>query len=219
MPKVAAPQLVIVGGGGHARVVVDLFRSQAETYDLVGVTDPDPQARPIAGLPRLGGDEQLEKLKQAGVGFAFVALGDNALRCKVGARLRALAYDLPRAVSPAATVSPSAKLGRGVAVMAAAVINADARIGDLAIVNSGAIVEHDCQIGVGAHLAPGSVVAGGVTIGERTFLGAGAVVIPGVRIGSDVVVGAGACVIHDLEDGVVAVGVPAQVIKRSRGQA
>jgi maltose O-acetyltransferase len=45
------------------------------------------------------------------------------------------------------------------------------------------------------------------------WLGGGVVVCPGVTIGDDTVVGAGAVVTRDLPSGVVAVGVPARVIR------
>lgn len=54
----------------------------------------------------------------------------------------------------------------------------------------------------------------GITVGENVWLGAGAKVMDGVRIGRDVVVGAGAVVMEDLPDGVVAVGVPARIVRR-----
>jgi len=54
----------------------------------------------------------------------------------------------------------------------------------------------------------------GIALGENVWLGAGAKVMDGVRIGRDVVVGAGAVVTEDLPDGVVAVGVPARVVKK-----
>jgi len=213
-----ARALVVVGAGGHAKVVVELFRQGRRRFDLIGFTDLDPSPRRVADLPVLGDDEQLARLRDEGVRFAFAALGQNELRAQAGARLAALGYDLPNAVSRQAAVSPSADLGRGVAIMAGAVINAEAVVGDLAIINSGAVVEHDCQVGEAAHLGPNSVVAGGVTIGARSFLGAGASVIPGIRIGADVRVGAGACVICDLADGVLAVGVPARVIRPATGR-
>ena len=54
----------------------------------------------------------------------------------------------------------------------------------------------------------------GVTLGENVWLGTGAKVMDGVRLGRDVVVGAGAVVTDDLPDGVIAVGVPARVVRK-----
>jgi UDP-perosamine 4-acetyltransferase len=112
-------------------------------------------------------------------------------------------------------VSPSASIGRGVAIMAGVVVNANAAIDDLAIVNTGATIDHDCSIGVAAHIAPQSGLAGNVVVGACSFLGIGTKVIPGCRIGSNVMIGAGGVVISDVADGVTAVGVPIRVLTDS----
>jgi UDP-perosamine 4-acetyltransferase len=207
---------VIVGGGGHAKVIIEIFQAFTDAFEVIGAVDPDPAAGGFGGAPRLGGDDCLPDLRARGVTCAFPALGDNDRRARVAALLEDLGFDIPAALSRQAFVSPSAALGRGVAVMAGAVINADTQVGDFAIVNSGAIVEHDCRVGAGAHLGPKSALGGGVIVGARTFIGLGANILPGLTIGADVVVGAGACVTKSLVDGVVAVGVPARVILQSQ---
>jgi galactoside O-acetyltransferase len=52
-----------------------------------------------------------------------------------------------------------------------------------------------------------------IHIGKNCWLGAGVIVVPGVTIGDNTVVGAGAVVTKDLPANVVAVGVPAKVIR------
>jgi UDP-perosamine 4-acetyltransferase len=209
-----AGRLVIVGAGGHAKVVIELFRAARPELQIAGLIDTDPTPREVLGVAVIGDDAALAQLRGQGVTHAFVGFGANRERQAAGARLEALGYEIPSVVSPAATVSPSARLGRGLAVMAGVVINADAEIGDYAIVNTGARVDHDCRIGRAAHVGPGASLCGTVTVGERTLIGVGASVIPGASIGSDVVVGGGACVAGDLPDGVVAVGVPARALER-----
>jgi UDP-perosamine 4-acetyltransferase len=200
--------VVILGAGGHAKVVVELLRACGQT--IVGLLDADPTPRQVLGVDVIGDDLRLAGLRRDGVAHAFVALGDNRLRAEVGRRLGELGFELVNAVSPQAIVSPSVRLGAGVAIMAGAVINAEGRIDDLAIINTGAAIDHDAWIGEAAHVAPGSALAGNVTVGRRAFLGIGCSVVPGVNIGDDAIVGAGACVLRDVEAATTAVGVPAQ---------
>jgi len=213
----AQTPVVVIGAGGHAKVVIELIRAQGR-YDVVGCTDREPHRRDVVGAPILGSDDVLPALYAKGIRHCFVALGDNALRRKVATQVAALGFELVNAISPKAIVSPTACLGRGVAVMAGAVINTDATVGDLAIVNTRASIDHDCQIGEAAHVAPGAALAGDVHVGRLAFVGAGATVIPGVSVGESTVIGAGATVISNLGPNIVAVGVPAKPLQRTYGE-
>jgi UDP-perosamine 4-acetyltransferase len=107
-------------------------------------------------------------------------------------------------------ISPTARLGRGIAIMAGAVLNAETVVEDFAVINTRASVDHDGRIGLAAHIAPGCSLAGCVSVGERAFLGAGVTVIPNRTIGADIQVGAGACVVSDLVEPGLYLGVPAR---------
>lgn len=204
--------IVVVGGGGHAKVCIEsLLAAGARVDYCVGAPG---SSGTCAGVPVLPGDEHLERLAREGYRRAFPAIGDNARRVRLAGDVRTLGYELVNAVHPRATVSSSARLGAGVAVMAGAVVNAEASIGDLAIINTGATVDHDCVIGLAAHVAPNSALAGNVTIGEGTFMGIGCRAVPERTIGSWSIVGAGAVVVHDLGDHITAVGVPARPLDR-----
>ncbi len=212
MAETLPRRLVVVGGGGHAKVILEILRAASPPWDIVGIVDADPDPRSVLGVPVLGRDSLLPSLRAEGVNAAFVAIGENELRQKLAISTQDLGFELVNAISPAATLSPSARLGRGVAIMAGAVINAAADIGDLSIINTGALIDHDVQVGEAAHIAPGCAIAGNVAIGERAFIGVGATVLPGISIGEDAMIGAAACVIHDIAARTTAVGVPARVI-------
>jgi UDP-perosamine 4-acetyltransferase len=204
--------VVVLGAGGHAKVVIELIRS-AGAYEVVALLDADITPRRVLGVPVVGDDAELERLRREGIAHAFVALGGNSLRARVAADAHALGYDLINAVSPSAVISPTARLGAGIAVMAGAAINAEAQVHDLAIVNTRAAIDHDCVLGEACHVGPGSALAGGVTVGREAFLGAGTVAIPGVSIGEGAVIGAGACIVKDIPPRVLALGVPARVVR------
>jgi UDP-perosamine 4-acetyltransferase len=201
--------VVIIGGGGHAKVVIESLRASGKA--VAAIVDADPTPRSVLGVPVVGDDLALADLRGQGLSELFVALGENRLREKLGGKARDLGFTLVNAIHPSAVISPTARIGEGVAVMAGVAINADSRIGDLAIVNTGAVVDHDCVLGAACHLGPATALAGNVTLGDRAFLGVGARAIPGVTIGADAIVGAGGVVVRDLPDGVLAVGVPAKI--------
>ena len=209
MPVDDGRAVVVIGAGGHAKVVIECFR--AAGWQVIGCTDPDPAARSCAGAPVIGPDEKLVELRAQGVRYAFCALGDNRLRERVGAQAVSAGFEIPSVRGPGALVSPSAKIGIGVAILPGAAINAETVVGDFAIINTKAGVDHDGVISRAAHIGPGARLAGEVHVGERSFLGTGCVVIPKIRIGSDTVVGAGSVVVRNLASGVVAYGNPAQV--------
>lgn len=204
-------EIIVIGSGGHAKVVIELLwaMEQRVTYCVGSVEDADE----CMGVPVLKGDEHLELLYKQGYRRTIVAVGANQTRQRLSERAVGVGYELVNAISPHAIISPSARIGLGVAIMAGAVLNAACAIDDLAIINTGATIDHDCRIGRAAHIAPQCALAGNVTVGAGSFLGVGCKVIPGKRIGQDVTVGAGGVVISDIPDGALAVGVPARVIK------
>jgi UDP-perosamine 4-acetyltransferase len=201
--------IVILGSGGHAKVVIDILLSQGET--IAGFVDPGGAATEVLGFPRLGSDQDLPALRSAGFDVAFVALGTNQIRLAKLIEVQTAGFRLANAISPRAAVSSFAIVGNGVAIMPGAVVNAGSRLGDGVIVNTNASVDHDCEVGECAHIAPRAALAGNVQIGKGAFLGIGSSVIPGRRIGDWALVGAGAAVITDIPSDAVAVGVPARV--------
>lgn len=208
----ASLRLVLVGAGGHAKVVLEAVRA-AGLGEVVGLVDPAPNAGPVLGAPVLGGDEVLPRLRAEGVG-AVVALGGNALRERVGLRLREMGFALPAVVHPSALVSPSARVSEGAVVMARAVVGAETLVGELAIVNTGAVLDHDNRLGRAAHVAPGCALAGNVLVGDRALVGVGSAVRPGTRIGADAVVGAGSAVVREVPAGATVGGAPARPLRR-----
>jgi UDP-perosamine 4-acetyltransferase len=204
--------VVIVGCGGHAKVVIELVRAEGR-YQIAGCTASIETGFVLGDIPILGTDSVLPNVLAKEVRKAFVAIGDNQLRLRLLAQVSEMGFELVNVISPNAVVSPSAILGRGIAIMAGAVINASARIGNGAVINTNASVDHDCCIADGVHIGPGSALAGNVNVGPESILGAGTTIIPGVRIGCRAVIGAGSVVIRDIPDEATAVGVPARIIR------
>ncbi|MFN3597238.1 MAG: acetyltransferase [Rubricoccaceae bacterium] len=198
--------VLVIGGGGHARVVIATLHACG--LDVSGILDdrPDAAGAHVLGRPVLG---PVEPARVAGR-RAVLAIGSNTVRRALAARLAPAEW--VTAVHPHALVHPSASLGTGAVVFAGAVVQPEASVGAHAIVNTGASLDHDTRLGDFAHVAPGVRLAGGVTVGEGALLGIGACAIPGVTIGAWSTVGAGAAVVRDIPPGATAVGVPARLV-------
>ena len=198
-------RIVIVGAGGHGKVVADILGERA-----VGFVDDNRalHGTTVLGLPVFA---SLDEIEHDGV---IVAIGDNATRRRVGQ-----AFSLSTAIHPTASIARSAKIGEGSMISAGAIVLPDAVIGRGVIVNTKASVDHDCVIGDFVHLAPSVTLGGSVRIGEETLVGPGATIISNVTIGARVVIGAGAVVVRDLPDDVTAWGVPAQITSDRRSES
>jgi UDP-perosamine 4-acetyltransferase len=205
--------VLVVGGGGHAKVVMDILL--AAGVPIAGFTDPGRDlGEQIGEVPCLGDDSAWPTLRAGETIHAIVALGDNVKRRQAGIELRRLGFLLINAVHPTAVVSASARLGSGVALMPGAIVNAFATIGDDSIVNTSASVDHDCRIGSGVHIAPGCHLAGSVEVGDLALLGVGSTIGRGrpLRIGASAIVGVGSVVIHDVPPATTVVGHPARIL-------
>jgi len=206
-------KLLIIGSGGHAKVIIDILK-EAGNFELIGCVSKEPLQQEISGLPILGDDSVLPQLRTKGVRHVFIAIGDNARRAEMMKSVTKMGFELVNAISSYSHISPSVHLGRGIAVMPGVVINVDSIIEDNAIINTGATLDHDCLIGAHSHIGPGCNIAGNVKIGQGSFLGVGCRVIPKISIGEWTVVGAGGVVVSDLPGYVEAVGMPAKVMEK-----
>ena len=208
--------LLLLGAGGHARVVAETALSTGRFSRIAFLDDrcsgpaqlPDQLGWPVIGPFAAALDVHNSQQFSA----ALVAIGSAAVRLLWLPLLAAAGSELPVVIHPSAWLSPSAQLGAGSVVFAQAAIQAQALIGSGAILNTGCSVDHDTQLGNGVHICPGARLAGEVQVGDRSWIGIGASVIQQIRIGTDVTVGAGAAVVRDLPDGVTAVGVPARTL-------
>ncbi|HKQ49539.1 MAG TPA: acetyltransferase [Phycisphaerae bacterium] len=207
-------EIVILGAGGHGRVVLDILL-QAARHKPVGFLDNNTalHGRRIDGLPVLGDISCLAGLRERGIHGAIVAIGDNGIRRAMGEQIEQCGLELCSAVHPSAQLATNATFGKGVVIAAGALVCAHCQIGDYAILNTGCIVDHESMIGTAVHICPGVRLAGHVVIESGAFVGIGATVVQNVRIGFESVVGAGAVVIADVDPMTTVVGVPARAVK------
>lgn len=200
--------VLILGAGGHAKVVADILCCRGTP--VMGFLDDDPTTWGATrlDLPVLGGIATYREYMPSGL---ILGIGDITARQAVVERLgRDARHRWCNAIHPHATVARSVQLGCGVAVMAGAVLNADITLGDHSVVNTGATVDHDCAIGAYAHIGPGAHLAGGIRVGRAALIGIGASITPRLTIGEGAVVGAGSVVVGDVPASTTVKGVPAR---------
>ncbi len=207
--------IVVIGGGGHARVVLSVLR-KLRRYRIVGYTDPRDCGE-ILGASYLGMDDELPALAvrhrplHAALGVGQIGTGEA--RIGLWTRLRSLTLSFPAIVSPDAVVNEGVSVGDAAVIMDGVVINTGAKIGLGAILNTNATIEHDVTIADWVHVASGVTISGGVTVGRSSMIGVGAAIIEGKTIAEGCFVGAGATVVQDLPEPGVYVGCPARRIR------
>jgi sugar O-acyltransferase (sialic acid O-acetyltransferase NeuD family) len=202
--------VVILGGGGHAKVVLATLHAAGYKVSALLDNDPEKAGHVIFGVPVTGSFDAL-------VNYSFcqsiIALGDNQIREEVAMKYNGYCEWIT-VIHPTAAVHESVHIDEGTIVFAGAVIQPDTSIGSHVIINTGVTVDHDCKIGNYAHLAPGVHLAGNVSVGNGALLGIGTSVIPGKTIGEKAVVGAGSVVIDDIPAFTTVAGVPARPIRK-----
>lgn len=199
-------RLVIIGAGGHGKVVADIAIKN-DYSDICFVDDNAVGER--LGFPIIGSSASIDSMNDGMTDFV-IGIGNNYVRKKV-----AEAHDLPwvTLIHPSAQIGVDVSIDKGTVVMANAVINVSATIGKHCIINTGAIVEHDNVIEDYVHLSPKAVLGGTVRIGGVTHVAISATVRNNINICGECIIGAGAVVVKSIEDSGTYVGVPAWRMK------
>ena len=195
-------EVLVFGGGGHGKAVIDLLRA-LPAYHLAGVVDDRlAPGDAVMGAPVLPGD--LKSLYRAGIRLAANAvggIGDISVRVRVFDRLVEAGFGFPTLVHPTAFVEPGAHLAPGAQLFPHAYAGSDATIGFGVILNYGVGVGHDCVVGDYTNISPGAMLAGAVDVGARVLIGMNATINIGVRVGEGARIGNGATVKKDVPPG------------------
>jgi len=208
--------LILVGGGGHCKSVIDVAESAG--YTIYGILDrPEEVGKRVFGYDVIGTDEDMTKYADNAVFVVTVGqIKSPDLRIKLHELLFEANCELATIVASTAYVSKYATIGEGTVIMHNAFVNAGAKVGKGCIVNTSAIIEHEAVVGDYCHISTGATVNGAAKVGEQSFVGSQSVISHCVTIGERVVIGSGSAVISDLPVGTVAVGIPAKPINTIR---
>jgi UDP-perosamine 4-acetyltransferase len=208
-----ARNLIILGAGGHAAVLVDIIKSSDEYHIIGAVADiEDGNKLHAYGIKLLGDDSIMDDHDPGDVSLVngIGGMRDTSIRAGIFERYTSRGFEFVNIVHPSVIISGNVNLGSGVQIMAGAIIQTGCEIGDNSLVNTAASIDHDCVISCNVHISPGAVLCGNVSVAEGAHVGAGAVVIQGINIGMRALVGAGAVVVGDVPEATTVTGIPAK---------
>ena len=167
--------IVIIGAGGHGRVVLDTILKQGAYHVLGFIDDHIPEGTIFNGVKVIGNTKNTEWIS-AGAEFFIVALGNNTLRKNLYDNFKSLLKPAT-VVHPSAVIADSVAIGLGCMVLANTVIGSNAVIGENCIINVMSLVDHDSQLADHVHVSQGTIIGSNVKVptlhitklGERIF--------------------------------------------------
>ena len=204
-------QLIIIGAGGHGRVVADCAQQQGKYSKIVFLDDCFFERKENSEWSVIGAVKDFPQFIDDA--DFVVAFGNNRLRKDILSQLKKAKANIVSLIHPTAVVSPHTLIGKGVVVFANAVINIGASIADGCIINTAATIDHDCELHQCVHISPGVNIAGGVYIAQLSWIGIGSTIVECITLADNTQVGAGAVVTQSTQANSLYVGVPAKRVR------
>lgn len=195
--------IIIIGGKGGAKMVIEAIRS-SNHYGIKGVIDDHvPKGEEVLGVPVLGGEKELMKLKEEGyrnIVLSFSLLNNLGKREERYRYFKEKDFQFPNIIHHRATVEPSVVMGEGNIVLANSMLGSEVTLGDVNYVNTGAIICHESNVSANNHFAPNSVIAGRVQVGSNNLIGMCVTTYFEVEIGNNNIINNGFNVIKNIKD-------------------
>lgn len=170
-------QILLIGGGGHCRSVIDVIEQMNE-YKIIGIVDiKENIGKKVLDYEIIGSDDDLSDIFKT-CKNAIITIGQiktNKPRVDLFGKTRQIGFDLPVIISPLAYVSKHALIGIGSIIMHGAMVNAGAKVGNNCIINTKALIEHDAVVEDHCHISTGAIINGGAIVKENSFIGSNSV--------------------------------------------
>lgn len=201
--------LILVGGGGHCKSVIEAAESAG--YQILGVLDmPEEVGKEILSTKVIGTDDDIPAYVDKAEFVITVGFIKNpAIRIKLYNKVKEAGGKFATIVASTAHVSKYATIGEGTVVMHQAFVNAGAKVGHNVILNTFSNIEHDAVIGNQCHISTGTMVNGDCKVGDNCFIGSQSVLANGISVGDEIVVGAGSLVRKSIKEKGIYSGNPA----------
>ena len=212
-------KLLILGSGGHGKVVADVAEKTNffQEISFLDNTFSDSNFSKSVNSKKVIGEISKINIENYSSDFshAFVGIGDNKIRNNWLKILGTLNFEIPTIIDPSAEISKYALLEKGCFINTNVVIQCNTRIKFGSILNTSCTIDHDSIIGECTHISPGVHVAGNVNIGKFCWVGIGSQIIQNVEIGDNVTVGGGSLVLKDIPKNLKVFGSPVKVVKEN----
>lgn len=190
--------LILVGGGGHCKSVIDAAESAG--FTIRGILDiPELVGYKILNYHVIGTDNDISNYVDNNdfvVTLGFIK--DPSVRIRLHERIERLGGRFATIIASSAHVSRYAEIDVDTVILHQVSVNAGAKIGKGCIINTFANIEHDVVIEDYCHISTGAMVNGDCKVGEATFLGSQSVVINGTSIIGGCIIAAGSVVQKDI---------------------
>lgn len=206
------PEDIVLFGGGDLCHQALAMIAESKQYRVVAIFDPD-KSEWIQGIPVFDNEADIQKLN---IRKGFISIGDSGVREKVAGRVLSLFPDFTfvNIIGQNVYLSKDVQLGQGVCIMAGSIIQNATRIGSHVIMSSGVILEHDNEVADFCSFGPGACTGGNVRIGHGAIVAIRSTIMHGRRIGRYAILGAQALLTEDLEEYMIAIGIPAKPVRK-----
>jgi sugar O-acyltransferase (sialic acid O-acetyltransferase NeuD family) len=194
--KIFMKKIILIGGGGHCKSVIDVIEQEAK-FEIIGIIDkPKLLGSKVLGYSVVGSDLDLNRLAKK-YKYALITVGQiktALIRIKLFNLAIKSGFTLASIISPKAYISKHSRIGMGTIIMHHAIVNANSFIGDNCIINTKALVEHDCSISDHCHISTNATINGGNQIGSKSFIGSNVTTKEYIKIESNSFIKAGSLI-------------------------
>ena len=206
-------KLLIIGSGGHAVSVANVALSIG--YTDIQFVDNNKAGKNLLSYNVIDETQAFANYKSKSY---IIAVGDNLIRKKIFNDYNKIYKDLyyPILIHKSAVISCNLKIGEGTVVMPNSTLGPNSIIGAFCIINTSASIDHDCSLDNFSSIAPGCILGGNVSIGKNTSISIGTIIRHRINIGNNVLIGASSYVDKEIEDNILAFGIPVKKIRNRK---
>ena len=205
--------IYLIGVGNYTEVIIELARDCGYTIEGLYHYNSDRLGDIVDGIEIIGTTQDIFEKDITNQNFG-ITIGNNNKRATLANKIREAGGTTPSLIHPKATISPSARIGKGCFIHHGAFVWTGSTIDNDCILSPNAFVAHHSKVNSGCSITPYSVVGSYCELEEQVVMGINSNTISNITIGKNTVIGAKANVIRNCEPNVTMVGNPAKKLNK-----